>query len=534
MRSQSVGIAISLLFAWFVQLAFPAHLWARELNTFEKALVDVESDRHKEGIARLRAWLKDNPSDAEAFIILGRAYMNLDQLGDCLRVSSRAIELNPNLSRAYSLQGYCFLKQGRMQEGIDSLSKAIELYRINPFDWDYVNDLRNRAEAYRRLGQLDHHARDKKRALPFEFLKSAQDLREQGRLNESLAAIDNGLAIDSNIPDLWFFRGVLHGNKRENWLAISDYTRALKLSPDSAQLYYFRGDCYQQLAKHKEAVADFSKILALKPRIVAFKYVCETGRLRDQLLRQDEVIISTHDICFLRANSLIALNRFGEALKDLDMVIRADPKDERAYSRRAELVLNIGRDDSAIKDYSRAIALNPGDWRKFKDRADAYQRIGKYREALNDLDQIVRLNPRDPGAYLLRAVALENDGQHKRAIADYTKVVELNPNDDDAYVGRANCYTHLGLSQQALKDFAKAEELAGGSLSRVQEGRAELYSRKGDEEQARKEIVHLQEAENQKRSVELERMILPAVTCMLFLALSAAGLLLLRKRKARA
>lgn len=503
----------------------------RPYSNFEKAYIEIDDDHHKPAVALLKAAIAENPRDADAHSLLARVYMLLDQYGPSRQESTRAIELNPRLPEPYSYRGFSFFKMGQLESGLADLKKAIELYRANAEFTQYF-DCKNLFEASRRLRRHEQMEFLRKRIATYELLRGAEKLREQGRLDEAMAKLNEAVVADPSVADLWLFRGVLNSNKREFWSAVSDFSQAIKLAPEVALLYYQRGDCYQQLGQHREALEDFSKVIQLRPRIVAYRFVCETGRLRDQLLRNDKVLISIADMHVLKAQSLASLNRPTEALAELDQAIAFHPQDSTALSRRAELKLHAGRFEKAINDYSRAISVNPEDWRPMKARADAYLHQGRLQEALQDLERIVRLNPSEPGAHMLKANALESAGRIEEAIEEYTQVVRLNPKDDDAYVERARCHERLGDEQKALDDYTTAERLNADNASVVRSGRAKIYQNAGKTELAESELKALQNMETRRGTDRLKQQVtigglivfLVSLTCLL-------GLKLFRKKR---
>ena len=78
-----------------------------------------------------------------------------------------------------------------------------------------------------------------------------------------------------------------------------------------------------------------------KPKLVAYRFVCETGRLRNELMRDDTSAVSLADVYFLRAQSYVALGKLALAIKDLDTVGKLDPSDDKAFAKKAELVLSL-------------------------------------------------------------------------------------------------------------------------------------------------------------------------------------------------
>ncbi len=474
---------------------------ARTFSTYEQALEDLDESRVEPARDKLRKIVAQNPGDADAHLELSRACMDLDDCAGTIAESKRALEIDPKLFRAYAYRAYCLFKSGRMKEGFADSEKAISLYTVNPYDWSIWVVYKNRAKAFKMIQRPREAQADLEKANVFVLLDEAGKERESGRLEAAIEKIDNALTLDAHDADLWFMRGVLGSNQGKYWQAIADFTRALKFAPDAVTINYFRGDSYQQLAMHKQAIDDFTTVLKAKPKIVAYRFVCETGRLRNELMRDDTSAVSLDDVYFLRAQSYAALGKLALALKDLDAAGKLDPSDDKAFAKKAELILGTGKFDQAIKEYTKAVAANPTDWTRYKERGDAYLQLGKNTDAINDYSEVIKLTPKEPGAYMFRALALKSIGQYSEAIPDFSQVLALRPDDDDAYMERADCYRLMHQYKEALKDLDKVADILPSNNNFVMEARAKVFAEQGDDDRARIEMLKLEKT----RQVEIHK-----------------------------
>lgn len=506
---------------------------ARDYNIYEQALEDLDESRYEEAEKKLRKVLAANPNDADAHADMARVYMNLEKCPQTIAEATRAIELDPKMARAYAFRSYCFFKSGKLPEGFADSQKLVDYYTVNSNDWAIWNCMDNRARAYQMVGKIREAKADLATVRIYKMLDDAGKLREAGSLEAAIEKIDQILVLEPLLADLWYLRGVVGSNQRKHWQAIADYSRAMRFAGDLPMLYYFRGDCYQQLGMHQQAIDDYSKVIDANPRIVAYRFVCEIGRLRDEHWRDDTSAVNVGDVHFLRAQSYAAIGKLPQALKDIDAVLAKDPKDDKALTLRAELILGTGKYDDAIKDYTRAIEAKPDDWRRYKDRGDAYLRIGKDAEALADFSKIIALTPQEPGSYMLRALALKSIGRYDEALTDFSAVLEKKADDDDAFMERAECYRLMHRYDEALADLSKAEALQPSSKKYVSEMRAKIYAQQGNEEKARHEMLDLES----KRQKEIHKddglqMALAAIGAIVLL-LTAGGLFLFWFKKKR-
>jgi tetratricopeptide (TPR) repeat protein len=66
--------------------------------------------------------------------------------------------------------------------------------------------------------------------------------------------------------DFYHNRGLTHARQLRFDEAISDYTKAIEISPGFAEAYYIRGLVYCEKGEYDKAISDFSKVIKLKPR----------------------------------------------------------------------------------------------------------------------------------------------------------------------------------------------------------------------------------------------------------------------------
>ncbi|MEM2143107.1 MAG: tetratricopeptide repeat protein [Candidatus Thorarchaeota archaeon] len=85
------------------------------------------------------------------------------------------------------------------------------------------------------------------------------------RLDESLRAYNEALAIDNMIFEIWFNKGNVLYDMRDFKGALDCYLRAVEIRPDDAEAWNNLGNCYSRLADGKEAIKAYSRAVALKP-----------------------------------------------------------------------------------------------------------------------------------------------------------------------------------------------------------------------------------------------------------------------------
>lgn len=81
----------------------------------------------EERIAQFRQMHQANPKDELAAFSLGRALLDAGKTGEAIAPLTRALELNPDLSRVYQLLAGALLKEGQKQAAIERLTQGAKV-----------------------------------------------------------------------------------------------------------------------------------------------------------------------------------------------------------------------------------------------------------------------------------------------------------------------------------------------------------------------------------------------------------------------
>jgi tetratricopeptide (TPR) repeat protein len=299
---------------------------------------------------------------------------------------------------------------------------------------------------------------------------------------KAIADYNKAIALDSSTEDLAILftnRGLVYFHLIQYDSAIADYNTAIKKNPERADAYWNRGLVYSRKNEDQKAINDYT---------TALKY-CTNGH--DRAILYDNRAVEYND-----------LDKYAEALKDLNDALDHDSKIGSAYWHRATAyagmeLYNKAWDDyttairyyktkpeelakiycqrsiaarniklyySAISDCGKAIDLKPDYGIAYWDRAMAYNDLDDYQNALNNysialifstqysFDDLAKL-------YSNRAIVNYHLENYSDAIADDTRALELVPDKKLAYWYRALSLDESEKNEEALDDFNKAIEL---------------------------------------------------------------------------
>ena len=154
---------------------------------------------------------------------------------------------------------------------------------------------------------------------------------------------------------------------------------------------------------------------------------------------------SNLELTRLKADGLVALGRFDDAVAVLTGAIQNDPKNSDLYLLVANVLLKKGA----------------------RDDAKAWLRSG------------LRVSPRDEALLSKSGSVAAEDGHREEALLRYSVLVEVRSENPDYLALQGNAYFALGLQSMALRAYKKADALAKGKAGWIQANIGNLLKNQG-------------------------------------------------------
>jgi tetratricopeptide (TPR) repeat protein/S1-C subfamily serine protease len=417
----------------------PRELNAAETQAFQDAILGTE--------------IPEGNATAERWIERGNQLWRLARNNGAVQAFDRAIALNSKfIHLAYYGKGLALSAQKKHQEALASFELATET------ESNFVPAFFSKSSVLQRLNRLDEALVVIKKAISLQH-DNANLYSEQGNILSNLkqyskAEVAYNRAIELNSRSTFYHnRGVLYDNQGKPNLALTDFNKAIQLSPNYPDAYYNRGLFYANKGKLDLALADWNRTTSLNPNYAS----------------------AYNNRGFLYANQ----KKPGLALADYNKAIYLDPNDATAYLNRGNLFYkSYGKLQLALTDYSRAIQLDPNLALAYNNRGFLYANQGKSNLALAEFNKAIQLDPNLALAYYNRGLFYANQGKLDLALADYNKGISLNPNDAKVYNNRGLLYVNQGKSNLALAEFNKAISI-NPNLVEAYYNRGFLYQNQG-------------------------------------------------------
>lgn len=408
-------------------------------------------------------------------------------------------------AQSYFNLGQALAKQGRWQEAIAAYSRALEL---NPHltkarqGWEEAQ--LQQSDLLSVNGKASSHGEGDSSTPSWgaqsqssikAYLRQAQDFADRQDWQSAIDQCHQALQLQPNDAEVYGLLGDLRYGQRELEAAKKAYLKSIALQPNLAHVRANLGSVYGELQQSEEAIACYQEAVKLKPNQPLI--YSNWGRLYREI------------------------DRVADAIQCYRQAIELDPKLFKAYQGLAEALVQQRQWEDAATVYRQAIALQPTQVGLYQDLSHALIQQSLWKEAEATYRRAIEIAPdvfrshyglgyvlmhqhrwEESGLAYQRALALKPEvfrahyylgqtlmyqGRWEEAMTAYQKSLELQPDWAYAYSGLGDVCFRLERWHEAITYYNKAIELdtnlhvsvyrnLGEALERTQigKGRREL------------------------------------------------------------
>lgn len=138
----------------------------------------------------------------------------------------------------------------------------------------------------------------------------------------------------------------------------------------------------------------------------------------------------------LRAEALVEMQQYKEAMEDIDAILAQDPEEESTILLHGKIEEATGDKEMAESFYRKVTELNPFNEQAFLYLGKLYITQNKLAEAIELFTEAIELNPGFTEAYHERGRAKLLNGDKDGSVEDLKKELELNPKDAQNFNGQ--------------------------------------------------------------------------------------------------
>jgi tetratricopeptide (TPR) repeat protein len=283
---------------------------------------------------------------------------------------------------------------------------------------------------------------------------------------KALALSTAALKKDPRDYRVWTLQGLAYVGMNNPTLAVSSYTRALKLSPDylpalqgSAEIAFMqRSENAKALLEHLLQIHPGDATAHVMLAVIEYRsHNCSAAVdnfvQAGPAIETQPVALMAYGIC------LGELNRFDEAISVLQKAVNLQAEDQDAIYNLALVQWNAHRTDDAIKTLQPLVESGAANEDILTLAAEIYESDNDTPRAVELLRKAILQNPRNAEAYLQFATLSYNHASYQVGIDMLNVGLTQLPKDARLYIARGVLYTQLGDSAKGLADFETANRI---------------------------------------------------------------------------
>ena len=323
----------------------------RVMGLYKDAKSAEQNGNFAEAVAKYKSILAIAPQIGPAYNNLGALYLKQHQYAKAIAILRQGLKVDPTMYSASVLLGITYYESGEYANARAPLDAALrsnpkdnnaELYLAN--DLIKLQDFNPAAAHLQELAKRDPNNQQVWYLLGNVYIQLSE---------QAFSKID---AIDPNSVLSHEVRGdVMSGMKNFDG-ALVEYKKAVDIAPHQPGTHYKLGDAYWQLYDWSDATEQFQAELANDPGNCNARW--KLGDiLLEQHMRPDEALADIDNALHTcpdltqakqdRATALIRLNRYGDAVSDLESALKSSPDEPHLHFLLAQAYRGMGKSSEA-------------------------------------------------------------------------------------------------------------------------------------------------------------------------------------------
>ena len=288
-------------------------------------------------------------------------------------------------------------------------------------------------------------------------IMKAAKLQESGKTVEAEAIFR--IILKNNPADFVssYSLGVIEFNRNDYVTALDYFDKAKKINSAFAPLWYNVGLILSRLEKYQEAVINLDQAIKLDPAYEAAR------KQRDSIVNLlkhhvDQPAADTVNNYTEKISRAVELQNEGrlDASEALFLEILADkPSDIPCLYSLGVLELIRKNPEKALSYFEQGLAAKPDYAPLWYNRGVVLHSLKQHDKAVESYDKALAFNPAYTEAMINRGAVLVEMKRHKDALVNYEELLKISPNNDKALCNRGIILTDFKLNDLAIQTFER-------------------------------------------------------------------------------
>jgi len=221
--------------------------------------------------------------------------------------------------------------------------------------------------------------------------------------SRGIEACSRAISDDPKTAGPWLERARIRARQEDSLEALADLDRAISLKPDDPQARLLRAVVLARAGRLEDSERECAWLTSQAPVERAIARHCANvawrrGDLESTIRRLDRLLGSWPgdvEALLLRARAAQAAGRNEEAVRDLLVAVRLDPRNSTAFNNLAWAHVIQGDEARALPEVEASLAIKPDVGLALGTRCFALAGLGRLKEARRDCAQATLLQPGD-------------------------------------------------------------------------------------------------------------------------------------------
>ncbi|KAJ6246391.1 suppressor of rps4-rld 1 [Anaeramoeba flamelloides] len=253
-------------------------------------------------------------------------------------------------------------------------------------------------------------------------------LVNKGFYNKGIVLFNSLIVKYPNLLAVYIGKGTCHAMLQEYQLAVDNFTKAIKINPNSLEAYKRRGQTRSAMGLDKQALSDLT---------IAFGKSNETD----------------FECSYQRGIILHKLKNYSRAIPDFEFCIKIQPKHIYSWNFLGLSLNGLGETTQAIVCYERALSFNPNFKEALTNLAQINKDLGNYERSLEYFERSLKIDPTYYHAQYLSALNFYASGRHRLAADRLLVALKIEPSNVDALLWRGAALHAIGDFEQSFNCF---------------------------------------------------------------------------------
>jgi len=400
-----------------------------------------------------------DPNNSEAQLQLAALLMGRGQLKQAQSVAQKVLDAQPGNIRAHTILGEKHTLTHDYPKAIQEFQKTVELepQRVENYGalgaaFAAAGRFSEAEDTYRKATETDPKSR-------LAHMSLSQFYFSQHKMVEAETEMRTACNLDSRAlpPRLLLARIYLAMGKSAD--AEKLYSDLKTIAPDDPQAYRALGSFYASSGQREKAIAEFRSLLTAHPKdnsvkaqlvetLLDLNRIGEAAPLNQEILNADPTdprgLLS-------QGRVLLSQGQYEKARTALEGAVKAAPNSAASHYFLGVAQQSTGLPDLANASFARALELQPQMALASAALANLTARNGNPNEALRLAEDARKTDPGLPSSYLASARALMMKGDMRQAETALQGALARDPASLPALATLLSLYSRQGRTQEALQ-----------------------------------------------------------------------------------